>query len=204
MPDVLQTLLCGHPTYCLTCVLPTWLVPKQESALSALDTIKPADIKLVQSFKNPPGAIKLVCSGELGLGHQPSGCFCRFVMSAMQCALCSCEGPRQFAHCGSPCAFVAQACTFFPTLGSCMLNRICLLRTCCVHQVMEAVCVLLDVKPTRVKDPGGSGKMIDDYWVSAQKVLTDPNFIKTLKEFDKDNVNAKVGGRPWDGPRSRS
>ena len=26
----------------------------------ALDTIKPADIKLVQSFKNPPGAIKLV------------------------------------------------------------------------------------------------------------------------------------------------
>lgn len=37
-------------------------------------------------------------------------------------------------------------------------------------QVMEAVCVLLDVKPTRVKDPGGSGKMIDDYWASAQKV----------------------------------
>jgi dynein heavy chain len=32
----------------------------QESAIAALDTIKPADIKLVQSFKNPPGAIKLV------------------------------------------------------------------------------------------------------------------------------------------------
>ncbi len=37
-------------------------------------------------------------------------------------------------------------------------------------QVMEAVCVLLDVKPTRIKDPGGSGKMIDDYWGSSQKV----------------------------------
>lgn len=37
-------------------------------------------------------------------------------------------------------------------------------------QVMEAVCVLLDVKPTRLKDPSGSGKMIDDFWPSAQKV----------------------------------
>jgi hypothetical protein len=37
-------------------------------------------------------------------------------------------------------------------------------------QVMEAVCVMLDVKPARLKDPSGSGKMIDDYWPSAQKV----------------------------------
>lgn len=35
-------------------------IPVLEAAMSALDTIKPADIKLVQSFKNPPGAIKLV------------------------------------------------------------------------------------------------------------------------------------------------
>ena len=35
-------------------------LPVLEAALSALDTIKPADIKLVQSFKNPPAAIKLV------------------------------------------------------------------------------------------------------------------------------------------------
>ncbi|KAL6751111.1 dynein heavy chain 5 [Haematococcus lacustris] len=92
-------------------------IPILESAIQALDTIKPADIKLVQSFKNPPSAIKLV---------------------------------------------------------------------------MEAVCVLLDVKPTRLKDPGGSGKMIDDYWPSAQKVLTDPNFLRTLKEYDKDNVQPKI------------
>jgi hypothetical protein len=30
---------------------------------TALDTIKPADIKLVQSFKNPPATIKLVMAG---------------------------------------------------------------------------------------------------------------------------------------------
>jgi len=88
-------------------------LPILEAALSALDTIKAADIKLVQSFKSPPSTIKLV---------------------------------------------------------------------------MEAVCVLLDVRPTRLKDPSGSGKMIDDFWPSAQKVLTDPNFIKTLKAYDKDNV----------------
>ena len=33
----------------------------------------------------------------------------------------------------------------------------------------------------RVKDPSGSGKMIDDYWTSAQKVLSDPDFVKKLK-----------------------
>lgn len=37
-----------------------------------------------------------------------------------------------------------------------------------VKLVMEAVCVLKDVKPGRIKDPSGSGKMIDDYWTPAQ------------------------------------
>ncbi|KAG2436335.1 hypothetical protein HXX76_006644 [Chlamydomonas incerta] len=92
-------------------------IPILEAAISALDTIKPADIKLVQSFKNPPGVIKTV---------------------------------------------------------------------------MEAVCVLLDIKPQRVKDPGGSGKMIDDYWGSAQKLLADPKFVQTLKEYDKDSVPPKI------------
>ncbi len=64
-------------------------------------------------------------------------------------------------------------------------------------QVMEAVCVLLDVKPTRVKDPSGSGKMIDDYWPSAGRVLQDPNFIRILKEYDKDNVPVKVRIVPY-------
>lgn len=40
---------------------------------------------------------------------------------------------------------------------------------------MEAVCVLLDVKATRVKDPSGSGKMIEDYWPSAGKVSAESN-----------------------------
>ncbi len=46
----------------------------QESALAALDTIKPADIKLVQSFKNPPGAIKLVRSDHMCVSRDLAMC----------------------------------------------------------------------------------------------------------------------------------
>ena len=35
-------------------------IPALNAAVAALDTIKPADIKLVQTFKNPPAAVKLV------------------------------------------------------------------------------------------------------------------------------------------------
>lgn len=83
----------------------------------ALDTIKPADIKLVQSFKNPPGAIKLV---------------------------------------------------------------------------MEAVCVLLDIKPAKVPDPSGSGQKIEDYWEPSKKALGDPNFVNNLKSYDKDNIPPRL------------
>lgn len=75
-------------------------------AIAALDTIKAADIKLIQSFKNPPAAIKLV---------------------------------------------------------------------------MEAVCVLLDVKPAKVNDPSGSGKKIEDFWEPSKRLLSDSNFVKSLK-----------------------
>lgn len=91
-------------------------MPILNAAISALDTIKPADIKLVQSFKNPPATIKLV---------------------------------------------------------------------------LEAVCVLLQVKPARVKDPN-SGQMVQDYWDPSKKLLSDPNFVGTLKAYDKDNVPPKV------------
>lgn len=35
-------------------------MPALEAALSALDTLKPADITVVKSMSNPPGPIKLV------------------------------------------------------------------------------------------------------------------------------------------------
>lgn len=35
-------------------------IPALEAAVEALDTLKPADITLVKSMKNPPAGVKLV------------------------------------------------------------------------------------------------------------------------------------------------
>jgi dynein heavy chain len=59
-----------------------------------------------------------------------------------------------------------------------------------VKLVMEAVCICKGVKPTRVKLP--DGKMGDDYWDAAKKMLMDPKFLESLKKYDKDNIKAKV------------
>ena len=56
-----------------------------------------------------------------------------------------------------------------------------------VKLVMEAVCVLRNIKPTRIKDKD-SGKMVDDYWESAKKMMGESNFLDALKAFDKDNI----------------
>ena len=46
-----------------------------EAALSALDTLKPADITLVKSMKNPPPGVRLVspAGGLVSLTDQSSG-----------------------------------------------------------------------------------------------------------------------------------
>ncbi|KAI9354083.1 dynein heavy chain and region D6 of dynein motor-domain-containing protein [Zopfochytrium polystomum] len=89
-------------------------IPALESALEALDTLKPADITVVKSMKNPPGAVKLV---------------------------------------------------------------------------MEAICIMKGIKPSRIKDPGGSGKMVEDYWGPAQKMLGDSHFLQSLKSLKKFGKN---------------
>lgn len=37
-------------------------IPALDSALQALDTLKPPDITIVKSMKNPPAGVKLVCN----------------------------------------------------------------------------------------------------------------------------------------------
>lgn len=61
-----------------------------------------------------------------------------------------------------------------------------------VRMVMEAICVMKSIKPVRIKDPGGSGKMIDDYWAPSQKLLGDSHFLQSLKAYDKDNIDPIV------------
>ncbi|CAH1793738.1 unnamed protein product [Owenia fusiformis] len=92
-------------------------IPALESAISALNTLKPSDISMVKAMKNPPAPVKLV---------------------------------------------------------------------------MESICVMLGSKPERKPDPGGSGKMIEDFWGPSQKLLGDLKFLDRLKAYDKDNIPAPV------------
>jgi dynein heavy chain len=60
-----------------------------------------------------------------------------------------------------------------------------------VRLVMEAVCVMLDVKPKRVRDPA-TMKTEDDYWTPAKGLLGDLKFLKRLMDYDKDNIPEKI------------
>ncbi|XP_067448608.1 dynein axonemal heavy chain 12 [Thunnus thynnus] len=92
-------------------------IPALEAALSALNTLKPSDVTIVKSMKNPPSGVKLV---------------------------------------------------------------------------MAAVCVMKDIKPDKIADPAGTGKKVFDYWGPSKKLLGDMNFLRDLKEYDKDNIPVPV------------
>ncbi|XP_070594569.1 LOW QUALITY PROTEIN: dynein axonemal heavy chain 12 [Erythrolamprus reginae] len=92
-------------------------IPALEAALAALDTLKPADITIVKSMKNPPSGVKLV---------------------------------------------------------------------------MAAICVMKDIKPEKVADPSGIGGKILDYWGPSKKLLGEMNFLRDLREYDKDNIPISV------------
>lgn len=58
-----------------------------------------------------------------------------------------------------------------------------------VKLVLEAVCLMMAVKPDKVKEPG-SIKKVDDYWGPAQKhLLGDPKFLSHLVSYDRDNMD---------------
>ena len=56
-----------------------------------------------------------------------------------------------------------------------------------VRLVMEAVCVMKGIKPLKVKD-NDTGKVTDDYWPEAKKMLNDLKFLDSLRDYDKDNI----------------
>lgn len=57
--------------------------------------------------------------------------------------------------------------------------------------VLEAVCILKNIKPVRCKD-ANSGKMVDDYWEASKKMLMESDFLQSLRVFDKDNIPQKI------------
>ncbi|KAK9511585.1 hypothetical protein O3M35_000215 [Rhynocoris fuscipes] len=61
-----------------------------------------------------------------------------------------------------------------------------------VKIVMEAVCVIKDIKPDRIPDPSGTGKMIEDYWGPSKRMLGDIKFLDSLINYDKDNIPPRI------------
>lgn len=62
-----------------------------------------------------------------------------------------------------------------------------------VKLVMEAVCIMMGVKPDKIKDPNGGTKKVDDYWGPAQKnLLGDSRFLQNLMDYDKDNMDSAM------------
>ncbi|XP_017769738.1 PREDICTED: dynein heavy chain 7, axonemal-like [Nicrophorus vespilloides] len=60
-----------------------------------------------------------------------------------------------------------------------------------IKLVMEAICILKDVKADKVPAPSGIGT-VEDYWGPSKKVLSDIRFLESLLMFDKDNIPPKI------------
>ncbi|XP_022247843.1 dynein heavy chain 7, axonemal-like [Limulus polyphemus] len=60
-----------------------------------------------------------------------------------------------------------------------------------VKLVMEAICILKGIKPDRIPDPSGSGKMVEDFWGPSKRLLGDMKFLESLTNYDKDNIPVK-------------
>ena len=60
-----------------------------------------------------------------------------------------------------------------------------------VKLVLEAVCIMLSIKPDRKPDPS-TGRMVDDYWGPSVKLLGDMKFLDRLRLYDKDSIPPAV------------
>ncbi|CAF1022140.1 unnamed protein product [Brachionus calyciflorus] len=59
-----------------------------------------------------------------------------------------------------------------------------------VRLVMEAMCIMKGIKPEQRRDD--NGRLGDDYWPAAKRMLGDLKFLHELKEFDKNNIPLSI------------
>ena len=61
-----------------------------------------------------------------------------------------------------------------------------------VRLVIEAVCIMKEVKPKRVAGEK-VGTKVDDYWEPGKALLQDPaRFLESLFKYDRDNIPDSV------------
>eukprot|EP00946_MAST-07B_sp_MAST-7B-sp1_P003364 g3364.t1 len=62
-----------------------------------------------------------------------------------------------------------------------------------VVMTMHAICIMMKVKPDKIKDPAGGNKKVEDFWGPSKKhLLGDSKFLQKLKDYDKDHISAKI------------
>lgn len=58
-----------------------------------------------------------------------------------------------------------------------------------VKIVMEAICILKDMKPEKMSGAGGAN---EEYWGQSKKLLADPKFIEGLLAFEKEAIPVPI------------
>lgn len=62
-----------------------------------------------------------------------------------------------------------------------------------IRQVLEAICILLRVKPSRVPDKNSPGNFVEDYWDQSKKLVTNYMQLKdSLEHYDKENMTPEM------------
>jgi len=60
-----------------------------------------------------------------------------------------------------------------------------------VKLVMEAICIMKEIKPVKIPNPA-TGKRVEDYWGPSKNLLGDLKFLESLKTYDKDNISPAI------------
>ncbi|ORX87075.1 hypothetical protein BCR32DRAFT_215666 [Anaeromyces robustus] len=60
-----------------------------------------------------------------------------------------------------------------------------------VKLVMEAICIMKEIKPVKIPNPA-TGKRVEDYWGPSKNLLGDMKFLESLKTYDKDNISPAI------------
>ena len=55
------------------------------------------------------------------------------------------------------------------------------------HKVRHIIGIMFQIKPIKIKDPNTPGKLIDDYWATAQQKFL-PEALDSLMSYDKENI----------------
>ena len=163
-------------------------LPALNAAIKALDTLTKNDITEVKGMKSPPAAVKMVLEavcvikGLKATKARPfdSGCERPHACGAFVCCLCCvCAVQSRVLSAYVLCKLHAAQCR------ECQPRKTRCRATFSNGSLMTALALL------QVKDVD-SGKMVDSWWETAKKMMTDTYFLESLRAFDKDNIDPDV------------